>query len=434
MVGELSGVLDFRRSEFFFRRKSELIFRFSPQKLQISTSSNALFRALFPSAQAFSSGSTPPGRHAACRLCTLLKRGNHRKRPLSSRDVADAVVAAAAVVRSTRLSPCTPPPPTSSFLPAVRRARGLPAGRRRRRGRLPQHRRPRRPDRRRARGPARGTELERVHRGGAAAKGKKKKKRAEKERKNKTTALSLLFSHTHLFPPIPTPTNSNQVRGRQEAKRASIEAQFGDSLLKVELAERIDPFDCWLWFEAGGDKGNSSSKSSSSSKSWTVEDAELLDGVLTAWFMLGRLGAFNSSNLQLSQGQGIAQKEYDVTQLASASTSVFHDFSPRSDLDDGRGGVLPITTDDGALEIQGSWARAWVNCGTADELAFDVLLNALATLASEEVPALSKVVVGGELPWWPVPKRAKGMSGGGGGGEGEGVKDKALEGLMEGDF
>ena len=231
-----------------------------------------------------------------------------------------------------------------------------------------------------------------------------------------------------------------QVRGRQEAKRASIAAQYGDSLLKVELAERIDPFDCWLWFEAGGNNASSSSSSSSSSsksssKSWTPEDAELLDGVLTAWFMLGRLGAFNSGNLQLSQGRGISAKEYDATQLASAASSVFHDFSPRTDLgdNDGNGGAgsnAAVSDEDGALEIQGRWARTWVNCGTADELAFDVLLNALSTLAAEEVPALSKVVVGGELPWWPVPKKKKKeMSNGG-----EGPEDKELEGLLEGDF
>jgi hypothetical protein len=241
---------------------------------------------------------------------------------------------------------------------------------------------------------------------------------------------SLSLSHTppfrRSFPPPPPPFSSLlQVRGRQEAKRASIAAQYGDSVLKVELADALDPFDCWLWFEAGGDP-------SAKTSNWTQDDAELLDGVLTAWFMLGRLGGFNSGNLQLSQqGRGRAAgaaKEYDTTQLVSASTSVFHDFSPRSDLDDGGGGNASVPDDAGALEVQGRWARAWVNCGTADELAFDVLLNALSVLASEDVPALSKVVVGGELPWWPVPKRFKGA-----GGAGAPVGPE-LEGLLEGDY
>lgn len=150
--------------------------------------------------------------------------------------------------------------------------------------------------------------------------------------------------------------------------------------------------------------------------------------------MLGRLGAFNSANLQLSQGRGIAAKEYDATQLASAASSVFHDFSPRTDLeDDGGGKNASVSDEDGALEIQGRWARAWVNCGTADELALDVLLNALQTLAAEEVPALTRVVVGGELPWWPVPKVKKTMASGGGGGGSE-EEDRELEGLLKGDF
>ena len=124
---------------------------------------------------------------------------------------------------------------------------------------------------------------------------------------------------------------------------------------------------------------------------------------------------------------------------ASAASSVFHDFSPRTDLDDGKNGggsgasAAAVSDEDGALEIQGRWARAWVNCGTADELAFDVLLNALQTLAAEEVPALSKVVVGGELPWWPVPRK-KGATAKGGGGEGPEEEDRELEGLLQGDF
>lgn len=153
--------------------------------------------------------------------------------------------------------------------------------------------------------------------------------------------------------------------------------------------------------------------------------------------MLGRLGAFNSGNLQMSQGRGIAGEGYDATRLASAAGSVFHDFSPRTDLGDagggggggGRGGGSALTDDDGALEIQGRWARAWVNLGTADELALDVLLNALQTLATEEVPALSKVIVGGELPWWPVPKKKRE-----GGGSGADIREKELEGLLDGDY
>lgn len=213
-----------------------------------------------------------------------------------------------------------------------------------------------------------------------------------------------------------------QVRARQEAKRASIEARHGGSLLKVEIGDPLDPFDCWLWFEAGGGGKDSSS---SSSNNWTPEDADLLDGVLTAWFMLGRLGGFNSENLQLSQGRGVASRSYDTAPLATAATAVFHDFSPRTDVaSPSLGNNGNEGEEEGAIEVQGRWARAWVNLGSADELALDILLNSLATLAAEEVPALSRVIVGGELPWWPVPKVKSQV----------GSREEGTEGVLPGDY
>jgi len=149
----------------------------------------------------------------------------------------------------------------------------------------------------------------------------------------------------------------------------------------------------------------------------------LLDGVLTAWFMLGRLGGFNSENLQLSQGRGVASRKYDTAPLATAATAVFHDFSPRTDVESSSS--ANNSEGEGALEVQGRWARAWVNLGSADELALDVLLNALATLAAEEVPALRRVVVGGGLPWWPVPGAKSNQAG---------SREEGTEGVLPGDY
>ena len=126
-----------------------------------------------------------------------------------------------------------------------------------------------------------------------------------------------------------------------------------------------------LWFEFTGTA--------------TPADTDLLDGVLTAWFLLGRLGAFNTANLQLSQGAGLATRAYDTTLLPSASTSVMHEF--------------------GELEAKGRWARVHVNMGTADELALDALANALGTLARENTPSLARVVFGGApAPGWGPPE------------------------------
>lgn len=142
--------------------------------------------------------------------------------------------------------------------------------------------------------------------------------------------------------------------------------------MTVALANPVDPFAVTLWFE--------------SATAWTPDDADLLDGVLTAWFLLGRLGGFNSSNLQLSRGDGIAARAYDAARLPSASLATLHDC--------------------GEVEIKGKLARASVNLGTADELALDVLANALGSLARDAVPSLTRFVIGGDRPEWPAPARA----------------------------
>lgn len=66
---------------------------------------------------------------------------------------------------------------------------------------------------------------------------------------------------------------------------------------------------------------------------------------------------------------------------------------------------MAVMHDFGDVETQGRWARVRVNMGTADELALDVLANALSTLARENTPALTRWCVGGEpVPDWPPPK------------------------------
>lgn len=127
-----------------------------------------------------------------------------------------------------------------------------------------------------------------------------------------------------------------------------------------------------LWFEFAGTA--------------TDADTDLLDGVLTAWFLLGRLGAFNGANLQLSEGDGLAARAYDGGRLPTAATAVMHEC--------------------GDLETRGRWARVRVNLGTADELALDVLANALGTLARENTPTLERVVIGGApAEGWEPPAR-----------------------------
>ena len=109
--------------------------------------------------------------------------------------------------------------------------------------------------------------------------------------------------------------------------------------------------------------------------------------VINSWFMLGRLGAYNSSNLQVlysSNGAG-NELEYDVNEATSS-------------------GLVSSMHDMGTLETNGPWVRFWCDLGTSDELALDILMNALISFSREHV-GIRQVLVGGQNEDWPVPEK-----------------------------
>ncbi len=55
----------------------------------------------------------------------------------------------------------------------------------------------------------------------------------------------------------------------------------------------------------------------------------------------------------------------------------------------------------GQLEYQNEWARCWVDMGTSDAIALDVLINALTQVNSDLVK-LEKLVIGGVNEDWSV--------------------------------
>ena len=55
----------------------------------------------------------------------------------------------------------------------------------------------------------------------------------------------------------------------------------------------------------------------------------------------------------------------------------------------------------GQLEYQNDWGRCWVDLGTSDGVAIDVLINALRQLDSDVVQ-IEELVVGGVNENWPV--------------------------------
>jgi hypothetical protein len=139
----------------------------------------------------------------------------------------------------------------------------------------------------------------------------------------------------------------------------------------------IDPFDTWVWMELYNPP--------------TGAAAEMLQEVVNSWFMLGRLGAYDSSNLQVLYSDG------------AKSTLEYIDGHGDQGAEPSMGTQLQSTMHDmGEVEYQGSWARFWVDMGTSDELGFDILINALRTFSREHV-GIRQIVFGGENDDWSIP-------------------------------
>ncbi|WOK98382.1 hypothetical protein Cni_G07093 [Canna indica] len=134
------------------------------------------------------------------------------------------------------------------------------------------------------------------------------------------------------------------------------------SVLAFKVSFRdFNPLDSFIWFEFYGAPSD--------------RDVDLLGSVIQSWYVMGRLGAFNSSNLQLAHSPMDYNPLYDSDKTAQAMPSSFHDI--------------------GDVEFQDNWGRVWVDLGTSDFFAVDVLLNCLTVLSSEYL-GIQQVVFGGQ--------------------------------------
>ena len=130
----------------------------------------------------------------------------------------------------------------------------------------------------------------------------------------------------------------------------------------------IDPFNCWIWLRF-------SEVPSDGEKNY-------IDGIFDSWYVIGRLGGFNAENLQAHQNSSdLSWMTYDNNEAESVLPAVMHNL--------------------GHLEYQGDWARCWVDFGTSDGIAIDVLINSLLQINSEVVQ-LTKLFIGGVNDDWPV--------------------------------
>lgn len=131
----------------------------------------------------------------------------------------------------------------------------------------------------------------------------------------------------------------------------------------------VDPWNVWIWAQVRSNL--------------VEEDRETLGEVLKAWFIVGKLGGFNSSNLQVQRhvnqaATSVSNMRYSAEER-DESACVFHAM--------------------GEPEFKDNWMRCWFDLGTSDELALDVLINALSVFSKEHV-AIQQLVVGGVNADW----------------------------------
>ena len=147
---------------------------------------------------------------------------------------------------------------------------------------------------------------------------------------------------------------------------------LGHKLMDVRFRE-FDPFNCWIWIRLA--------------EPLTEAEKPYLTEVFNSWYYLGKLGGFNAENLQVhEEGADISWMQYTEEQAETSLTAVMHNMSD--------------------LETQAAWCRIWVDLGTSDALALDVLINALRTL-DQDVVRVEEVVIGGINSDWPVEEQSE---------------------------
>ena len=136
--------------------------------------------------------------------------------------------------------------------------------------------------------------------------------------------------------------------------------------MEIQFKE-CDWFDLWIWLTFPDVPSEA--------------EKQLLDEVFTSWFLLGKLGGFNAVNMQVQEtGVDISHFDYDP---------------------DAEGDMMSVMHNMTDLEYDGYRARCWVDLGTADAIALDVLINSLRQF-NHEYMVIEQLVIGGKDPDWPI--------------------------------
>jgi len=130
----------------------------------------------------------------------------------------------------------------------------------------------------------------------------------------------------------------------------------------------VDPFNCWIWLRFSQSPGSA--------------ERGYVETVFDSWFFLGKLGGFNAENLQAHEaGADLGWLAYEVDGAERSLPALMHNMAQ--------------------LEYRDEWARCWLDLGTSDAFALDVLINTLARL-NRDVVEIEELVVGGVNEDWPV--------------------------------
>jgi len=119
-------------------------------------------------------------------------------------------------------------------------------------------------------------------------------------------------------------------------------------------------------------------------------EKENFEEAIKAFFITGKLGGFNSINLQIFYS-------------GETDFSFFHYCNKDADE------TIPAFLHElGKIEFKGKWARFYLDMGTCDELSLDILVNLLIGF-SKEFSTFSHIVFGGENTDWKRPRQTSRM-------------------------
>ena len=137
--------------------------------------------------------------------------------------------------------------------------------------------------------------------------------------------------------------------------------------MEVKFRE-IDPFNCWIWLDFANPPSDA--------------EKSYVEGLFDSWYVIGRLGGFNAENLQAhEEGNELSWFNYDNNHSENCLPSLMHNL--------------------GQIEYNGTWGRCWLDLGTSDPLAIDVLINTFKQINSDVVE-LKALFIGGVNDEWDV--------------------------------